>query len=117
MDFDHYAVSVLKTGKISLFNSFDYYKEQIAIENKEIKRGIKKKGNFYILHTIEFHFLVGLLILIWAGFFYVFIGMVFHSMLDLIYLIYTGKVHRREYSLINWLFSKIKQKKNRVIVK
>lgn len=103
MDFDHYAISVLKTGKISLFNSFDYHKKQGEIEDKEIKKGLKKKGDFHIFHTVEFHLLVGMLILLWAGFFYIFIGMIFHSMLDLISLIHAGKVHRREYSLISWM--------------
>jgi len=103
MDFDHYAVSVLKTGSISLFNSFDYHKKQTVIEDKEIKKGIKKKGDFHIFHTIEFHLLVGLLIFLWTGFFYIFIGMIFHSMPDLISLIHAGRVHRREYSFFSWL--------------
>ena len=103
MDFDHYAVSVLKTGNISLFDSFDYHKKQTEIEDKEIKKGIRKKGDFHLFHTIEFHILIGLLMFLWTGFFYVFIGMIFHSMLDLISLIYAGKMHRREYFLLNWM--------------
>lgn len=103
MDFDHYAVSVLKTGNISLFDSFDYHKKQSEIEDREIKKGIRKKSDFHIFHTIEFHLLVGILIFLWSGFFYIFIGMIFHSMLDLISLIYAGRVHRREYSFINWM--------------
>lgn len=103
IDFDHYAVSVIKTKKFSLYHSFQYHKQMRKKELAEIKKGIKRKGDFHLFHTIEFHIIIGLLSLVWSGFFYIFIGMVFHSLLDIISLIYDGTFYRREYFLFNWL--------------
>lgn len=102
IDFDHYVVAALKTKKISLQNALNYYKIYIEKEKKEVARGIRKKGDFHLFHTIEFHAAVGVAGLFFIPFFYVFIGMLFHSMLDLISLSYNGTFHRREFFLVNW---------------
>lgn len=102
IDFDHYMASFRKTKKWRLKDSFDYHKEELKKENRDIARGIKRKGDFHVFHTIEFHALVGVLSLVWFGFFYIFIGMLFHSLLDVFSLVNDGKFHRREYFFFNW---------------
>jgi len=101
IDFDHYWNFLIKTGKISLFKAFDYHKKQEKIEKDEFRKGIRKKGEFHLFHTLEFH----LLVLIFAFFvhelFFVLIGMSFHSILDIISMKYSGRLYRREYFLFN----------------
>ncbi len=103
IDFDHYASFVSKTGKIGLFQAFDYHKEMEKKSIRERKRGIRRKGDFHIFHTIEIHILVLLLGFLWEGFFFVFIGMLFHSILDIISIAYEGYLYRREFFFVNWL--------------
>ncbi|MBI5804063.1 hypothetical protein HY450_02365 [Candidatus Pacearchaeota archaeon] len=103
IDFDHYVASGLKTGKWSLKSSFEYHRIKGIEEMKEIARGIKKKSDFHLFHTIEFHIIVGLLSFFWIGFFYIFIGMVFHSLLDILYMLNLGALHRREFLFFNWI--------------
>jgi hypothetical protein len=102
IDFDHYAVAVFRTKKIGLKNAFDYHKHKRLEEISDVLRGIKRKGDFHLFHTVEFHAFIGLLSLLWIGFFYIFMGMVFHSMLDVFSLLFTGFFHRREYFLFKW---------------
>ena len=102
IDFDHYVVSLMKTKKFSLRESFKYHEKEKLKEEKEIVKGIRKKGDFHLFHTIEFHFLVGIFGFVWVGFFYVFMGMVFHSLLDVIDLLRRGAFHRREYFFFGW---------------
>src|SRR3989344_8531698 len=82
IDFDHYAASGIKTGKWGLKDSFQYHEKLGKEELKELKKGIRRKGDFHLFHTLEFHVIVGLLGILWAGFFFIFIGMFFHSLLD-----------------------------------
>lgn len=103
IDFDHYAAYVIKKNDMNLKKSFDYHDKMLRIEMAEIKRGIKKKSDFHLFHTIEFHILIGIIAIFSAPFFYIFIGMVFHSLLDLIFMASYGAVHRREFFLLNWL--------------
>ena len=77
------------------------------LTKKEISRGIRRKHEFHLLHTIEFHLAIGLLGLLWIGFFYIFIGMVYHSLIDVVDLSLRGRLHRREYFLIGWIRRKI----------
>ena len=107
IDFDHYFNGLIKNKAWTLKANFKYHNKKRIEEEKDIKREIKKRGDFHLFHTIEFHTLVGLLGLLWVGFFYIFIGMVFHSLLDIIYLSKTGKMHRREFIFFNWLAKKI----------
>ena len=107
IDFDHYAASVIKTKKLGLKDSFRYHEKLNIQEKKEIAKGIKKKSDFHLFHTIEFHLLIGLLGLLWVGFFYVFLGMIFHSTLDIFSMAREGSIHRREYFFFNWLSRKI----------
>ena len=109
MDFDHYLVSLIKTKKIRLKHAFKYHDLQRRIEEKEKKRGIRRKGYFHIFHTIEFLILVAIVGYFVPLFFYVFIGLVFHSLLDFLWLIYEDRLYRREYFLSSWFFEKIKR--------
>ncbi len=109
IDFDHYATSVIKTRKLSLFHSFYYHDEMQKTEQKEKEKGIRTRGDFHILHTIEFHILVGLLSFFWVGFFYIFLGMMFHSLIDIASLLFDDKMYRREFFFVNWLYKKLKK--------
>lgn len=108
IDFDHYAVAVFKTKKLSLNHAFDYHKYKRLEEMSDLIRGIKRKSDFHLFHTVEFHAIIGLLGILWIGFFYIFIGMVFHSLVDLFSLLFTGVFHRREYFLFNWIRKRAK---------
>jgi hypothetical protein len=102
IDFDHYVNAVHKTRKVSLFHAFDYHKKLSAKEDSEKKKGIRKKGDFHLFHTIEFHVLVAALGFLWTPFFFIFLGMVFHSLLDLMSLLYYDKFYVREYFFFSW---------------
>src|SRR3989338_6548172 len=104
MDFDHYICAVFKTKKLGLFHSFKYHKEMLKQAREEKKKGIKRKCDFHLFHTVEFHILFGLLSLSWIGFFYIFLGMVFHSFLDIYSILYEGMMHRREFFLVHWVY-------------
>jgi hypothetical protein len=103
IDFDHYVVSAYKTKNLSLKNSFKYYKDDRIKAEKEIAQGIKRKSDFHLFHTIEFHILIGLLSFFWIGFFYIFVGMMFHSMLDVAEMTKKRALHRREFFFFNWV--------------
>lgn len=107
IDFDHYINAVKKNKSLSFGRSFEYYKDLGIREKKEINAGIRRKSDFHLFHTIEFHALIGILGIFWIGFYYVFIGMIFHSLLDVLSLGYYGRFHRREYFLSNWIRKKI----------
>ena len=108
IDFDHYLEPVMKNHSLSLKKAFDYHIQQGKIALIEREKGIRKRGDFHIFHTIEFLLLTFLLGLIWDPFIYVFIGMVFHSFLDLIYLIQRDIFYRRKFLLTNWLAKKLR---------
>jgi hypothetical protein len=111
IDFDHYVTSAMKTKKLGIKDSYQYYRDQDAQVKKDLATGIRRKcDDFHLFHTVEFHTFVGLLGIFWIGFFYIFIGMLFHSMLDVISLLRGGVFHRREYFFFNWV--KRKRKKN-----
>ena len=107
IDFDHYAASVLMTERLSLKESFKYHESVGRTEIEEKKRGIRRRGDFHLFHTVEFHLLVGLLGLVWIGFFYIFIGMIFHSLLDVVDLTKRDTFYRREFFFFNWLGKKV----------
>lgn len=102
MDLDHYFNAIIKTKKIHPKHAFNYYKKLIKKEKQEIKKGIRRKGDFHLFHTIEFQALIGLIGVFWSPFFYLFIGMVFHSLMDLIWLLYEDKFYVREFFFFNW---------------
>ncbi len=103
IDFDHYIVSSVKTGKLRLKHSFDYHDDMLEREKEENEKGIRKRGDFHLFHTIEFHIIIGLMSLVWIGFFYVFTGMIFHTLLDVFSSLYNDRLYRREYFFLNWL--------------
>jgi hypothetical protein len=103
IDFDHYICAVIRTKSLSLRKAFEYHDNLLETEKREVKKGMKKRSDFHIFHTIEFHALIGLLGIIFVPFLYVFMGMIFHSLLDVFSLMNKGKLHRREYFFFNWL--------------
>lgn len=107
IDFDHYLCAVMKTGRIELRDAFQYHNELRKQYDIEHKKGIRKRGDFHLFHTLEFHALIAILGIFWTPFFYVFIGMVFHSLMDLVYIINKGVLYRREFFFFNWLRKKI----------
>lgn len=107
IDFDHYMCAVFKTKKISLLRAFEYHEKEGFKMMEMHKRGIRKKGDFHIFHTIEFHILVAILGIFFVPFLYIFIGMTFHSLLDVFYLLNEDMLYTREFFLFNWLREKI----------
>lgn len=107
IDLDHYIQAVRKTGSWSLQRALDYYRKLGIQEEMEKKKGIRRRGDFHLFHTIEFHIFVGLLGLLWIGFFYLFLGMVFHSLTDLLSIGIEGRLYRREFFFSNWLAKRI----------
>lgn len=103
IDFDHFVTAVMKTKNLSLKKAFKHFEDLREKELKKRARGVREKEHFFLFHTVEFHILVAIFGLIWAGFFYIFIGMVFHSLLDLISLLHGGWFYRREFFFFNWL--------------
>lgn len=108
IDFDHYLTHGIKTGTWHLGKSIENHKKMLIKQKQEAAKGIRKRGDFHLFHTVEFHILVGLFGFLWIGFFFVFIGMIFHSLLDLVSISYNGIFHVREYFLTNWLRKRIK---------
>jgi hypothetical protein len=106
IDFDHYLCAVYKTKKLRPRHAFDYYKKRSIDEKNDISQGIKRKGDFHLFHTIEFHLLIGLFSFVWPVLFYLFLGMIFHSLLDVTHLISRGAFHRREFFFFRWLGNK-----------
>ena len=107
IDLDHYLNALFKIRSISLRKAFEYHKVLGEIEKYEQKRGIRRKSDFEIFHTLEFHLLVLLLSFAWIGFLYLFIGMLFHSMLDIIDMSIKGRLYTRELLLFNWIRGKL----------
>ena len=104
IDFDHYVSSALISGRvISLGESLRYHEKRNRQDESEKKRGIRRKSDFHLFHTLEFHIFVFILGFLWIGFFYIFIGMLFHSILDIISLIYGGNLYMREFLFLNWI--------------
>lgn len=104
IDFDHYLVSVCKTGKWGLFDAFEYYRLDAIKAEKEFKKGIRRKADLQIFHTVEAHIFILILGLIWHPVMYVFAGMAFHSAADIIFMASRRMHYRREY----WLFRGLK---------
>ena len=103
IDFDHYINAVIKTKKLGLFKAFGYHRELKEKQIREKAKGIRKKGDFHVFHTVELHVIIGLLGILWVPLFYLFIGMVFHSLMDLIDMLKKEEMYRREFFLTNWL--------------
>ena len=107
IDFDHYMVAVYKTGRIRLSNALEYYEKQKTEHMKEHQKGINRKGDFHLFHTVEFHALIGVLGIFSTPFLYIFIGMVFHSLLDVADGLYKGWIYKREFFFFRWLRKQI----------
>ena len=103
IDFDHYMCSVLKNKSLSLSKALKYYYKLNEAGDKEFKIGIKRKGDFHVFHTVEFHAFVLITGLFFQPFLFIFMGMVFHSLMDLIDLSFKERLYRREFLLTNWI--------------
>jgi hypothetical protein len=103
IDFDHYVCFFLNTGKLSLKESFKYHDELMKIEDDEASKGIRRRGDFHLFHTLEFQILIGLLSFVWIGFFYIFIGLIFHTLIDMLHLLRIDRFYRKEFFFFSWL--------------
>ena len=110
IDFDHYVAASYKNKHFSLNRAFKYHRKDEIIADKEFKKGIKRKGDFHLFHTIEFHLFIGLIGMYFTIFFYIFIGLVFHSLLDVFDMLKRKKIYRREYFFFNWLRKKVTER-------
>ena len=102
IDFDHYLAAAIKNKNWSLKHAVksNYYGRAAAMELKKSK-GICRKGDFHIFHTIECHLLVGLVSIIWAPIFFILIGMLLHSTLDIVWMVRHDLLESREFFLFN----------------
>ena len=103
IDFDHYMCAVLKNKSLSLPKALRYYDKLNRMEKIEFKKGMRRKGDFHVFHTIEFHALVFVAGLVFEPFLYIFIGMTFHSLMDIIYGLHERLLYRREFLLTRWI--------------
>lgn len=107
IDFDHYIQAVLKTKNLNLQNSLEYHNKQEKIFQKNHKKRIRKKADFHIFHTLEFHILIAGLSILWTPFFYILMGMIFHSILDIFSMLQKDRLYLREFFFFNWVRKKI----------
>jgi len=107
IDFDHYITAVKRTGKWSLKSAFNYHEDQHDVIHSERSKGIRKRGDFHLFHTIEFHALIAIIGIFFSPLFFVFIGMTFHSLLDLLDMAHKDYLYRREYFLTKWIRDKV----------
>lgn len=107
IDLDHYICGAIRTKTFNFGKIFHYHNEMGIKQHKEREKGIRRRGDFHLFHTVEFHILIALFSFFSISFFYFFIGMTFHSLLDLFYLIHHDFLYRREYFFFNWLKNKV----------
>lgn len=106
IDFDHYLATAIKTKTWSPAHAFrhNYKKRAVEMELRK-EKGICKKGDFHIFHTVECHLFMGLFGIVFAPIFFIFIGMILHSILDIIWMVRHDLVQSREFFLFNRLRS------------
>jgi hypothetical protein len=107
VDLDHYAWSILKTGRWSFRESFALHRWLAEVEDEDRRRGIRKKYYLHFFHVIELSILVLIIGLFWEPALFVFFGMAFHMVLDISYALYKDRLYTREYFLTNWLYKKL----------
>ena len=107
IDLDHYAVFLLKKRKFGLKEAFRYYEENEIEQMTNMKKGIKKKDDLQIFHTVEFHLLVFALAVYFYWVFFVFLGIMFHSVSDFVYLAEKEILYRREYFFVGWAWKNL----------
>jgi len=102
IDFDHYLTTAIKNKNWSLRQAFkSNYEGRTAELDLKKNKGICRKGDFHIFHTVESHLIVGLIGIFLLPFFFIFIGMVLHSILDIIWMTYHDVLGAREFFLFN----------------
>lgn len=104
IDFDHWLLSVYRTGSFSIRRSYNHYIE-------EGKRKDYERDTLHVFHTVEFLMLmivaaavsyVSQLAILFYMFAVTFAGMVLHILLDVISLSYEGRMDARAISWIRW---------------
>lgn len=111
IDFDHYMCAVWKTGNWGLRAALKYHEEKRKVELLERRRGIFRKEDFHIFHTIEFHAIVLALAFVYPVFMYVLAGMIFHSLSDLVNMAYEQEITKREFFFANWIRIQLNKKR------
>ena len=102
IDFDHYLTTAIKNKDWSLRRAFKINYDGRAVElDLKKNKGICRKGDFHIFHTVESHLLIGILGFLWAPLFFILIGMILHSTLDIIWMTYHDVLGAREFFLFN----------------
>lgn len=109
IDIDHYIIAVMETKRVWLGDALEFYRLHNIEEEKAHKKGIRKKGHFHVLHTVEAHFMIFGLSFLWAPFAYVFLGMVFHSLCDLFELTKEDRLYRREFWFTRGIIKRLKK--------
>ena len=107
IDFDHYINAVKRTKKLGLREAWHYHMEEGKRAHSERAKGIRRRGDFHLFHTIEFHALIAIIGIFFSPFFYIFIGMVFHNLLDVMDMAHRDFLYRREYFLTKWISDKV----------
>lgn len=109
IDFDHYVVSAWRNKALSLRKSFRFYEEQ-GRESAELrKKGIKRKLDLQIFHTLEFHLFILACCFVYPLLFFVLIGMVFHSLTDIVWMGYNKNLYERWFFLSSWIVFKLRR--------
>lgn len=106
IDFDHYLAASVKTKIWTPSNALKYYELEKIKALKERSMGIRRRGTFHFLHTIEVHIIIALIGIFWMPAFYVFVGIMFHTLLDIWHLVSKDAMYRREFLFWNWIRKK-----------
>lgn len=112
IDLDHVLIYFLETKNINPFKFWAWsmrrkkYYNSLSWPDRE-----KLKSPHFILHGVEFVFILILLALIHNFFFWVLLGIVFHIILDFIDLFYKGMGHYSIKTSQIWLWQRNKKKK------
>ena len=102
IDFDHYLSTSIKNKNWGIKHALkNNYEGRAAAMSLMENKGICRKGDFHIFHTVECHLLIGLLGVLWTPFFFMLIGMVLHSTLDIIWMVRHDLIQSREFFLFN----------------
>jgi len=108
IDVDHYLSFAYNKKDFSLSKSYVWHLEQKKLESAKVKKGIREKGFFHPLHTIEFLILLAILSFFSQITFFIFIGILFHSLNDFIDLVNTDRLYHRWFFLTEYLIKKLK---------
>lgn len=111
IDLDHVLIYYIETKNLNPFNFWRWSmkKKNAFLSLDKIKRSQIKQTHF-ILHGVEFIFILLILSLFFSFFGWVLIGVVFHLILDIVNLVYNDNHLSIKTSQI-WLWQRNKNKK------